>query len=130
MATALENALRTATRAVAKAIGPKGCVLRRKLKNYDEVTMADAKQSTDYPVDINPVKDYSSNEIDGQRIIQGDVKVSLPAKDLPILPDGSELVPNPETDYMVLASVEYRVVAVGKITGGVQPAMYVMQCRK
>jgi hypothetical protein len=136
MSTAIESALRTAMSAVGNAIGVKGTAadrssptLRRTIDNYDELGGTSSSGITDYPVTIMPVQEYSNREIDGERIIKGDVKVRLAAKGLPLV-DNVELEPNVETDVLLINNVQFRIVDVGRVTGGVEPAMYVLQCRK
>lgn len=111
---------------VTRAIGGSAVLIRR-VSGYVPETGVDVQESeTEYPIPITPPYEYTIEEIDGTNIQKGDLKVGVPSKDLPVVPQ-----PESEQNWTIrLGGVEYRVIRVTPYSSGDANAMYGLQCRR
>jgi len=96
---------------------------------YNPVTGARSETSTTYTVTNAPPEKFSSNEIDGDTIKRGDVKMFIPIKDsrgtaLPTLTDS-----NLKTEF-TYQSITYQVKNIEAVASGAANAGYYLQLRK
>lgn len=117
----LDSIVRNAVSVAGKVIGFPA-VLRREEMKFNIETDSTAAQITDYPVQLLPLEGYSASQIDGEKIQQKDLKISMISVGAP--------EPTPETDKLIFGEKQYRIITVGFVSAGELPALYVLQCRK
>lgn len=88
---------------------------------YAEAANSPTESSTTFK--SSPVLNYKESEIDGARVIKGDVRVLLS-------PKGQTVTPTPEADKLTIDGETFRVIAVGIVKGGTQNGLLKVQLRR
>jgi hypothetical protein len=118
--TALDGPLRSVAKALTAKFGKPGTIEYLSTGDYSPTT-GKASQSTSVATVSGVVEDYSAREIDGTLVLRGDVKWTIPAKDV------TRPAPN---DMVTLDSVRYTVIIARSYHSGEQEALYQVQLRK
>lgn len=117
----LDQIVRNAVATVGNVIGF-SAVLRREVITLDIETETNTAQITDYPVKLLPLETFSIQQVDGEKILSGDVKVSMVSSGAP--------EPDPKTDKLIINNIHYKVISHRYVSAGQLPALHVIQCRK
>jgi hypothetical protein len=118
--TALDGPLRNVAKALLGQFGKPGLVEYLSTGTYNPTT-GEASQSTSRATVSGVVEDYSAKEIDGTTVLRGDLKWTIPAKDV------TRPAPN---DMVTLDDVRYTVITSRSHYSGEQEALYQVQLRK
>ena len=101
---------------------PANITLRLKKKTYNLYTKENSYISTDYIIE-GIITNYAIAETDNKNIFANDIKILLPAKNLPELQDENEI-------YLISNGVSWKVVSFKTLSPGGVHLLYTFQCRR
>ncbi len=100
----------------------KPVTLRRTEATFDPSTGKTVETTQDF--DVNGVlEDYSENRVDGTLVKAGDLRLSIPARDLSVTPDI-------EKDTIRFGGDTWSIVNDGRVYSGEQVALHQLQIRR
>ena len=123
MATALDNKLLPLIKRLIQKYGKTLTVKRFGSLAHDAATLSITEgAATTYSVKSTPPEPYNDRLVDGDRIMEGDTKTYLHAKDLSFEPTTD--------DEVVIDSETWKIMSVANLYTGDQVGAYALQLRK
>jgi len=117
----LDKRMRAAAQRLIDDFG-KPTTLQRTSTTYDPGTGTTTETTTDYSVN-GVLEAYSENRIDGTLVKVGDMRLTVPARDLAVTPDQT-------VDRVIIDGTQWSIVNIGRLYSGAQVATYEMQVRQ
>lgn len=125
----LDDIVRSSVEAAMDVLETTATLVRVTAGDIDPFAEADsAAISVSYTFKASPALAFKNHEVDGELILQGDMKILL--SPVGRIPANGTVIPTPELDHLVQGGVRYRVLAVEIVSGGTLDGLYKLQLRK